>query len=445
MLLPRLQIFRAGLTIALLTILVGIGQILLDLLVARKFGASPTLDAFYLAFILPSTLVNVLAGGAVLGAFTPAYVQILLKAGATAARQIMGQAFMILVVWMISIAIILYWTYPALWKLAGEQYAASSRVASVELFSLLLPFLILNGTSSLLCVPLVAAKHYVLSSIAPAIVPFTAVVIFESIPTSMNVHTLALGLSFGAALQCALLLVILLRLNLISFRFVLADLARLRPTIKDYCWMFGTAGLLAGIAITDQVFAAGLEPGSVAKLTFGFKLINMFLALSTVAIANAFLPFFARAVVEDNRGTLWAELRDVLCAAFVVGVIAAVIWQLLSQHVVQFIYEGGAFTHSDTKAVGKIQSVYALHIPFYIVGTVSMRMLNAMRRNDLLMLVAIFAFVLNIVANFFFAPKLGVEGIALSKTIVFGFILVSLFLILRSHLDHKIVTARVKF
>ena len=56
------KIFRAALTVGLLGILAKAGLAGRELIVARSFGRSDTLDAFLIAFLLPSFVMNLLMG-----------------------------------------------------------------------------------------------------------------------------------------------------------------------------------------------------------------------------------------------------------------------------------------------------------------------------------------------------------------------------------------------
>jgi putative peptidoglycan lipid II flippase len=58
------KIFRAALIIGLLTLLARVGTIVKELAVARTFGRSDAMDAFLIAFLLPSFFVTLIMGAA---------------------------------------------------------------------------------------------------------------------------------------------------------------------------------------------------------------------------------------------------------------------------------------------------------------------------------------------------------------------------------------------
>ena len=54
------KIFRAAVVVGLLSILAKTGIAAKELIIARSFGRSDTLDAFLIAFLIPSFVVNLL-------------------------------------------------------------------------------------------------------------------------------------------------------------------------------------------------------------------------------------------------------------------------------------------------------------------------------------------------------------------------------------------------
>jgi putative peptidoglycan lipid II flippase len=69
--------------------------------------------------------------------------------------------------------------------------------------------------------------------------------------------------------------------------------------------------------------------------------------------------------------------------------------------------------------VARVQALFALQIPFYVLGIIGVRLLSATGGNRLLMWISIGNFVTNIVGNYVFMQFWGVAGIALSTSLVY--------------------------
>ena len=86
--------------------------------------------------------------------------------------------------------------------------------------------------------------------------------------------------------------------------------------------------------------------------------------------------------------------------------------------------------------------MYALQIPFYAAGLLYVRMLTAMKRNDLVMISAGISLTLDVVLNLVCMRFMGVAGIALSTSLFYAASLLFAFimarrLLLQLHLRHN--------
>jgi putative peptidoglycan lipid II flippase len=84
---PNRQIFGAAITVALMTVFVKVAAVGKELVVAWRFGTGDELDAFLIALIIPSFIINVVAGS-FNAALIPTYVQVREQEGMAAAQRL---------------------------------------------------------------------------------------------------------------------------------------------------------------------------------------------------------------------------------------------------------------------------------------------------------------------------------------------------------------------
>src|SRR2546428_10029287 len=80
-------ILAAVLTVGGFSVVVKATATLKELAVAYRFGTGDAVDAFLIAFLVPSLVVNVVAGS-LTAAFTPVYIQVRETQGVSAARRL---------------------------------------------------------------------------------------------------------------------------------------------------------------------------------------------------------------------------------------------------------------------------------------------------------------------------------------------------------------------
>jgi putative peptidoglycan lipid II flippase len=101
------------------------------------------------------------------------------------------------------------------------------------------------------------------------------------------------------------------------------------------------------------------------------------------------------------------------------GIAMVLLIVAFSSPIVSLLFERGAFSEADTRAVAEVQALLALQIPFYVLGMIAVRLLSATSGNRILMWISFGNFAVNIVANYVFMRLWGVAGIALATSLVY--------------------------
>jgi putative peptidoglycan lipid II flippase len=188
----------------------------------------------------------------------------------------------------------------------------------------------------------------------------------------------------------------------------------------QYGPMLTGAFLMGGTSVVSQSMAAMLDPGSVSALSYGSKLTTLLLSVGAVAVSTAVLPPFSeRAAAGD-----WAALRHALrrssqwLLALVVPGTALLI--AFSQPIVALLFERGSFTAADTRIVAATQAMFLLQVPVFVVSLLLVRLISALRANRILMWGAALNLIVNIALTYGLMHQLGVAGIALATSLMYG-------------------------
>src|SRR3989442_2684937 len=116
------KIFRAAVVVGTVTVVAKVGATAKELVVARWFGRGDVLDAFLIAFLLPSFFVNLVAGSFPF-ALIPTFIQVREREGREAAQRLFssfaGLSFGILA----GLSILLCPTAPYYFRLLGSGFS----------------------------------------------------------------------------------------------------------------------------------------------------------------------------------------------------------------------------------------------------------------------------------------------------------------------------------
>jgi putative peptidoglycan lipid II flippase len=178
------------------------------------------------------------------------------------------------------------------------------------------------------------------------------------------------------------------------------------------------SGLVAsGGLLVDQGMAASLPSGSVASLVYANRFVGVILSLMAGAVATAITPYFSELVAQQD----WIHCRKTVNTwVFVTAVLSLPIAAALilgSYFLIQVTFQHGAFGPQDTASVARVQAMYALQLPFYVVSRVYYRYLLAIRKSSVILACGALNLVLDIVLNILCMRWYGVAGIALATSL----------------------------
>lgn len=413
------KIFGAAVKVGLLTGLVRVAAVVKELVVAWKFGTGDTLDAFLIALLVPSFIINVVAGS-FNAALIPTYIQVREQEGTKAAQRLFSGA----TVWGLGLlgitTILMVANAPLYLPLIAAGFSPEKLNLTLHLLYTIAPTLLLSGIVVIWGAVLNAGERFALVALSPIITPAISIV-FLLVVKSWGIFALAAGLVCGAVLEIVLLGAALNRQGIsLRPRWHGFD-TRLRQVANQFAPMIAGAFLMCSTGLVDQSMAAMLSPGSVAALNYGNRVIAFPITLATTALSTAMIPYFSKMVASEDWTGVRLTLKHYMRLILAVTVPLTGLLIVFSELIVQILFQRGSFTARDTHLVAQIQSFFALQIPFYVAGILVVRLISAMRTNQILMWGSGCNIIINIVLNYLFMQWFGISGIALSTSCVYIF------------------------
>jgi len=189
--------------------------------------------------------------------------------------------------------------------------------------------------------------------------------------------------------------------------------------IGQYSPMLAGALLMGSTDLINQSMAAMLEPGSVAALNYARKIVTVFIVLGATPLSTAALPYFSQMVANRDWLGCRHTLKTYSWSIVLVTVPITLGLVLFSHPLIRILFQRGAFTPVDTKVVSRVQAFLSLQIPFYVMANLGVRVVSALKKNWVIMVIAGINMVLNVVFNLILMRRAGVAGIALSTSLVY--------------------------
>jgi putative peptidoglycan lipid II flippase len=415
---PGRKIFNAAASVAACSGLAGLASTAKELAVARWFGRGDALDAFLIAYLLPSFLVNLVAGS-FNAAMIPTFIQVREREGKKAAQRLFSGVMVVSLVLLLAVSVVIGVLAPYFLPLLGSGFSPAKLMLTRRLLYALLPFIVLSGVAVAWTAILNAGEHFGLPALSAMLTPLSIIAFLLLLGKAWGIYTLAVGTVTGVALQAAVL-GRLLRVRGVELepRWYGWD-PSLRKVIGQYAPMLAGALLMGSTELVDQSMAAMLEPGSVAALNYARKIVSLFIVVGATPLGTAALPYFSQMVANQDWSGCRRTLR-VYCRAIVLVTVPITLGLVVfSYPLIRTVFQRGAFTAVDTGVVSRVQALLSLQIPFYILAQLGVRLISALKRNWVLMVIAGVNMIVNIVFNLILMRYLGVAGIALSTSFVY--------------------------
>lgn len=411
------RIFGAMVTVGIAVVILRLLGVAREIVVAGFFGVGSAVDAFIIAMILPTVLLNSVVKS-VPSAMMPLYVKERKETGSEAASNFFGGVLALSIpVFLVFSLLIAFFGGPIVTWI-GKELPSESIALARNLLYWVSPVVFFTGIRVLIGGLLNAEKKFGVAAIAPS---FTSIAIICGVvfyADELGAYTLGIGTVAGALLELCLL-VMMCRAKKVKIALYWRGMTDLLRDVITKFWplAFGSL-LLTGNVIVDQTMAATLGPGSVSSLRFGNLVTLSIVGFGAEAIATAIFPYYSDMVANKQwralRSTLFTYAR--LLALVTIPLTAVIV--LFSQDIISVLFERGQFDQSDTTLVASVQLYYALQIPFHLVAILAARLILALQKNTVLMWGTTISLVVNVVLNAVFMKSMGAAGIALSTACV---------------------------
>ena len=410
------KIFRAALIAGSCIFLVRLAIAAKEIVAAQVFGRSDTLDAFLLAVMIPNFLATLLSES-MNQALLPKLVEVREHQGKPAAERLASGAMCVSTGLLLVISLALAVIARPLASFVFTSFSPSKLDLAICLFYITLPVAVFSGIAGNCAAVLNTTGKFAFPALVRIFSPALMIAAALAATRYIGIFSLAFAMLLGAILEAASLMWLMARHGY-PFRPRRADLLPSAHQVgAQYGLMLITGLLTTGVTLADQSMTATLAPGSLSALVYGSKPVAFLVGLLSLSIATSMFPYYSEMIAKRD----WDGCHDTITTyaklTALMTIPVTVLFIVGSHFLIRILFQHGAFSAADTEIVSRVQTLYAIQIPFTIVGRVFNRFLVAMRRNDLVMICGGVNLTLDIVLNLVLMRIMGVPGIALATSL----------------------------
>lgn len=402
-----------------------------DVVIYAKFGQNRITDAYNAAFSIPDFLYMLLVGGALSSAFIPvfsSYIATDKEKDAWEVASIIFNFIMILMVCGVVFGIIFT---PQLITLLVPGFTGEAFDLTVFLTRIMFLQAFFMGLSGISVGILNSHKHFTAPAIGSVLYNLGIIIVGLILSPFIGIVGFSIGVVAGAIMNFGVQLPVLLKKGL---RYKFSFNLRHPGVQKIFALMFP---VLIGLSVAhfnlfvNQNLASTLEPGIVAALRTGQRLMQLPIGVFAIAIAVAIFPTLTRNVAREEMKQFKENTSMGVRAVIFVTLPAAVGLIALRIPLIRLLFEQGLFTHANTLATAHALYYYSIGLFAYSAIQVLNRAFYALQDTKTPVAAGILTIALNIWLNFVLLDILGHGGLALAYSLAGIFNMIALLVILR--------------
>ncbi len=418
-----MNIYRSFATVSGYTAISRVLGFVRDMLTALVLGTGPAADAFFVAFRLPNLFRSLFAEGAFNSAFVPLFTRNLQSDGQEAARRFAEEALSMLLTVLLIVTILAEIAMPWLVALIapGFRQNPDKFELAVLLTRITFPYL--------LCMSLTALTAGILNALGKFAVAAAAPILLNLILGAAMLIAAGLGLYHRpeAAMMISWAVTIsgfaqLAWLTLGARRQGM-DLGfrrpRLTPGVKRLFWLAGPGIATAGITQINLFIGtmiASLSDSAVSYLYYADRINQLPLGIVGIAIGVVLLPELTQKLNAGKPDAAMYSHNRSLEFAMLLTLPAAVALMVVPAPIIQVLFQRGAFSAEDTRAVSAALAAFAAGLPASVLIRVFLPGFFAREDTRTPMIFAGISAGVNIVGSFSLFFILGHVGIAIATT-----------------------------
>ncbi|HVO37910.1 MAG TPA: murein biosynthesis integral membrane protein MurJ [Spirochaetia bacterium] len=390
------------------------------------FGASGAADSLNAVFNIPNNLRKLFAEGALSSAFIPVLSSTIEEdPSGVRARRLFGNltAFLLIVlVPLVALSI----AFPHLYVRILLRFSDPARIeAGARSMQWMFNYILLVSLSALVMAVLNSHGRFTVPALSPLLFTLATVLSIVLLNGQLGILSMGVGVLVGGILQLAFQLPALRRQGYSlrpDFRLGNPDFIR---TVQLWFPYLASASIPTVTQFFAQLFASGLEDGSVSAVVNSVMFLQIPIGIFTASINTVLFPRMSRQATRNDREGLNASVSYGIESLIVLLVPSTVLLCFFGREIIAAALQRGRFTQPATVLAARALTGYAVGLFSMGAYTFLQRLFYSLKSFTIPLVSAGFVAVVDIGLSLVLKETpLRVSGLAYANSIAFtaGFV-----------------------
>ncbi len=373
-----------------------------DVIFANIFGASPSTDAFFVAFKIPNFFRRLFGEGAFIQSFVPVLSEYKTKYPEKLKeflRYIFGN--LMLVLFIITVLGIIFSDFIINIFAPGFSSEDGRFLLASDMLKITFPYLFFISLTAFCAGIFNTYDKFFLPSITPVILNISLIssALYLSNFFDEPIKALAYGVLIAGILQYIIQFPSLFNLKLLVFPKIGFAIDGVNKVLKLMLpAILGTAVVQINLII-DSIVASLLAAGSISWLYYSDRLVEFPLGIFGIALATVILPTLSKQFSSNNLENYKRTIHNALSLALVFSLPAMFGLIILAKNIIISLFQYGSFTVDDTLMSSLSLITYSIGLPAFILMKVLLTGFFSRQDTKTPVKYAVYAIIFNIIMN----------------------------------------------
>ncbi|MCX6807360.1 MAG: murein biosynthesis integral membrane protein MurJ [Patescibacteria group bacterium] len=329
-------------------------------LLAKTFGASPELDAYFAAFRVPDLIFNLLVLGTITVAFIPIVMPMLDKKKLDQAYNFASAVFNWMAIGIGAILIILFFATPYLVPIFIEKFDQNTMALTIRLTRIMLLSPLFFSLSAVMGSICNAKNRFLPYALSPVFYKLGIIIGIIFLSPHFGIIGVAYGVIIGAIGHFAINLPTLIKLKWPWKPVLRVEAQKVKIMIKLTLPRLISIGATQINLFVDTFLATGIAVGALTIFNFADSIANIPVGIVGLSIATASYPLFSSLANKNNPDKFKKTLNQkILTIVFLMfpATIAAI---FLAPDLITALFHYGKFSVEHLPTVAMVMSFFAI-------------------------------------------------------------------------------------
>gem|GEM_PF-6897610 len=393
----------------------------LSVVVAKEFGVSREVDAFFAAYTIPDMLSQILFSFSML-LVTPLVIEKQVMGGKGNLSLLIGKLFSTLsILTIIAVGILIIFA-PLIIKVYVPGFDLTTRQIASNLLRILSCIIFFIGLSGFFTAILNAFNDFLIGSLTRVFVNVLAIIMVLLYSDRLGITVYGIGIVLGSILAFILQVPFLRKYVWFRPNFSFKDPA-LSATTSHVLPLLLARFFGYFTEIFQKFLASGISIGSISMLSYSLKIVQLPIVLS-ISLGTAVYPQLALNLVNSNKESMSALLLKIYKWNNLLLLPLSGIVFLFADEIIYAVFVRGAFDVSKATDMSLILRILALGIPFVGLNGIIGNTFWVSKLMSQRLQIEFAGILVNVVLAVFLTKYFGLPGLAFAYTAQFVFLFI---------------------